>query len=406
MAAEYDVLIVDDDVMQANALAEVVSALGFSSRVLPDGARVLEEARRAKPRLLILDIIMPGTDGLSLCMKLKPDVLGWGGRIAVASGKDRTVEEPRAMKAGAELFLPKPYRVRDVKEALGQLLGSAPAERAPAPADLAVKIWGSRGRPVSGALMGSQYGTRTPCVSVGLASGDVYIFDGGSGLLDCGAALVKSNAPAATLMLTHYHAAHVEGLHACELLQRPGFELRVAGPMDPDTNLSELCQRLGAKAKVSSFFIEEREYRFSDRALMSTTFTNHPTTTLAYSLRLEGRKIVYCPDAELPAEDEVDVGNNFERLRQFAAGADLLLLDAARTPEDKAGPAGKGHSSWEEAVRLASEAGVRRLQLFHAGASYNDAKLAELEAAAKQAASERQSALECGYAKDGAVILL
>lgn len=396
MGAEYDVLIVDDDAMQAAALAEVLSALGFTSRVLPDGSRVAEEARRATPRLLILDIIMPGSDGLSLCMKLAPEVSAWGGRLVIASGKDRATEEPRAKKAGAELFIPKPYRVKDVKALMQQLLGApAPAGPKAGIPDLALKIWGSRGE-----------GGLTPCVSVGLSSGEVFIFDAGKGLLECGRALAQNRAKAATLLLTHYHPAHIEGLRDNAALQQPGFELRVAGPMDPDTSLSGLCRGIGAKAKLSSFLVEEREYRFSDQALMSSTFTNHPTTTLAYSLRLLGRKIVYCPDAELPAEDEVDVGNNFERLRQFAAGADVLFLDAACLPEERGASWAKGHSSWKEAVRLGAEAGARKLCLFHAGAAYTDHVLLAAENAAKEAAAEKLASLECFLAHDGAVVML
>jgi hypothetical protein len=52
-------------------------------------------------------------------------------------------------------------------------------------------------------------------------------------------------------------------------------------------------------------------------------------------------------------------------LRELAAGADVLVNDAQFTPEQLAQRKGWGHSSWLEGVRLAKDAGVRNLVLFH-----------------------------------------
>lgn len=400
MAADYDVLIVDDDPIQANLLRETLGDLGFSARVLPDGSRVIEEAGRAKPRLVIMDVIMPGIDGLSLCMKLQPLLSGWGANVVIASGKDRRREEPRALKAGAAAFLQKPFRLSDLRRELDKLLGPPGISPAAPSTVLAVRYWGTRG-PGPKATPASVFGSRGPCVSIGLASGEIYVFDAGTGIRPCAQALAAAQATSATLLLTHYHASHVEGLKGLALLGKPGFSLRIMGPLDPETNLAEFCGGLGAKATLQPFTLEEKSYRLGNDVRLSAIYTNHPSTTLAFAFETASRKIVYCPDADLPAEGEVEVGNSLERLRGFAQGADLLVFDSHFLPEDVAAGREEGHSSWPAAVRLASAAGVRRLSLFHVSNRYPDAKLIEMDGAAKRALASGPSSIQVGIAKEG-----
>ena len=403
--ASYDVLIVDDDPYQAHIVEEVVGGMGFSSRLLLEGARAFEEAKRAQPRLIVLDIIMPGADGLALCMKLKPELAAWGGRVLITSGKDRAKEEQRALRAGASGYLQKPYRVKELRAALEELLGTTRGPQAAPGVQVVVKIWGSRGP--GQAPAGSAYGTRTPCVSAGLASGEIYIMDAGTGIRECSAMLLSGRSSVAvTLLLTHYHPAHIEGLAGLPLLTQAGHAIAACGPMDPDTDLEALFKQPDTRATVKTTCLEEKSYRLTADTTLGVLHTSHPTTTLAFSLQTAGKKIVYCPDADLPAEGEVDVGNNVERLRQFATGADLLVLDAYFLPEDHAQGAGQGHSSWPASLRLAVDAGARRLCLFHAAAHYSDEQLAAAERAVREAAAGEMSSVECMMAKDGLAIEL
>ena len=402
---EYDVLIVDDDPFSANLLEDLVGSLGFSARCLLDPTLVADELRRAQPRLLVLDIVMPRVDGLSLCMDLKRLADALGCRIAVTSGKPREIEEPRAKRAGAVAFLKKPYDGEEVHATLLALLGARPPTRPPAGTDIVVKIWGSRGgAPKHG---GSVYGSKTPCVSIGLVSGEVLILDAGSGIHDCARSLLKHpEIRRATILLTHYHPEHVEGLRGLPLLDEPGFSLRFGGPRDVDTDLGAMVRGLGAKGPVDITLLDEEPYELEPGATLEVLFANHPTTTLAFALKAGSKKIVYCPDTELPAPDQRDLGNSVERLRQFALGADVLLLDSHFSPEDHVRSPKRGHSSWPAALRLAADAGARRLCLFHAAAAYSDADLAAQEAAAKEAADSQAATLDCAMAREGKVFKL
>ena len=398
--SEYDVLIVDDDPLCANFLEELMGSLGFSARCLLDPSLVVEELRRAQPRLLVLDIMMPGADGLSLCKDLKPLADALGCVIAVTSGKSRDVEEPRAKSAGAAAFFKKPYDSSEVHEKLLAVLGGRPSADRSAGSDVVVSVWGSRGGiPAHGA---SAYGVNTPCVSVGLASGEVLILDGGSGIQDCANSLLKRpEFRRASILLTHYHRGHVEGLRGLPFLKEPGFALRFAGPRDVDTDLGALVRELGAKGAVDSLFLEEQAYDLHPGAALEVMFANHPTTTLAFSIKAAGKKVVYCPDTELPAGDQYDASKRADRLREFSLGADLLILDSHFSPEDHERSPEKGHSSWKAALRIAVDAGARRLCLFHAAAAYSDTQLDALEAQAKEAADNEAIPIECALAREG-----
>ncbi|MBI4424000.1 MAG: response regulator [Elusimicrobia bacterium] len=402
--ALYDVLIVDDDPFQASLLEAKLACLGYACKVLMDGRRVLEEARSGRPPVVIMDIIMPGTDGLSLCKILKPVLDAWGGRIIVTSSKEREVEAPRALRAGAVAFLAKPYGLEPLRAALSGLLDAPQAKRSPPGAAVSLRIWGSRGAGRAPAAA-SVYGTKTPCISIDFGKDERLILDAGSGILDCAKELLaKPGRPAATLLLTHYHPAHVEGLAGLDLLTRPEARLRVGGPRDPDVDPRALLRSAGAKDGIEPFFLDESLYRLSEAAAVRTFFTNHPTTTLAFAVEANGRKVVYCPDSSLPGDGEADLTNNFDRIKQFVRGADLLLYDSHFSPKDAAGD--EGHSSWEAAVRLGVDAGVRRLLLFHASMSYSDSQVAALEAEARERVAEETTSLECGMARDGQLVEL
>jgi ribonuclease BN (tRNA processing enzyme) len=92
---------------------------------------------------------------------------------------------------------------------------------------------------------------------------------------------------------------------------------------------------------------------------VTARWLNHPQGCLGFRFETPAGTIVYATDNE-PGVPEFD-----RALRELAAGADVLVNDAQFTPEQMAHRKGWGHSSWLESVRLAKEAGVRNLVLFH-----------------------------------------
>ena len=118
----------------------------------------------------------------------------------------------------------------------------------------------------------------------------------------------------------------------------------------------------------------------------------HPGTTLAYRLTPKdgGASMAYVTDNELGSGGSYDMPPSWRTdLIKFLNGVDLLIHDAMYTPEELEQHRGWGHSSYEEAVALAADAGVKRLVLFHHEPEHDDRALDELVAAAQQVARRR-----------------
>ena len=125
---------------------------------------------------------------------------------------------------------------------------------------------------------------------------------------------------------------------------------------------------------------------------------NHPNGVWAYRVEHEGRSIVYATDTEHYAE--VD-----PKLAKLAQGADILIYDSQYTPEEYTGKAGRGgpkvgwgHSTFDEAARLARAAGVKKLVLYHHDPMQNDADVADKERRA------RELYANCEAAREGLVL--
>ncbi|MBI4423816.1 MAG: response regulator [Elusimicrobia bacterium] len=406
MSETVDVLIFEDDPDQA-ALAEVLlGTLGYTSRSLPDGAGALEAVGSLRPRLILLDIMMPGTDGLLLCRTLKSTPATSAIPVIITSGKSEAEERARAVRVGAEDFVQKPLDLERLAPPVRKALAQRPAAT-PVPAVRAT-FWGCRGLAPTPSAPGP-LGQHTSCVQLESASGDHVILDGGSGIARCWESLLarKMRPREVHLLLTHYHSDHIEGLMGLELARLPGIEVKVAGPDDVDVDLADLTRTLfGAPLATPPRLLQEKAYELAARTRLEALYTLHPSTTLAFALQMDGRKVVYCPDAEL-GDPSNPVFRDFERkLVRFADSADLLIHDAHFTPMDYANARGQGHSAWPSVLRVAALASVRRLALFHVSRAYDEAQVKALEEAVKAALSAEGRSFECFLAREGQAVEL
>jgi ribonuclease BN (tRNA processing enzyme) len=98
----------------------------------------------------------------------------------------------------------------------------------------------------------------------------------------------------------------------------------------------------------------------------------HPGGATGYRIQSPTACIVYASDHE--HGDEVYDAT----LRKYAAGADILIYDAQYTPEEYTKRQGWGHSTWLAGARIAREAGVRQLLLFHHDPGHDDVALDEI----------------------------
>jgi len=135
----------------------------------------------------------------------------------------------------------------------------------------------------------------------------------------------------------------------------------------------------------------------------------HPGTTLGFRLTpaAGGQSMAYLTDNELgPGGNYATAASWRKELVGFLAGVDLLIHDAMYTPQELSAHRGWGHSSYEEAVALAAEAGAKRLVLFHHEPEHTDETMDGLVAAARQAAMTRGAPSEVLAAQEGMKLTL
>jgi len=117
--------------------------------------------------------------------------------------------------------------------------------------------------------------------------------------------------------------------------------------------------------------------------------------------------MAYVTDNELGAGGQYDVPASWRRdFVAFLKGVDLLIHDAMYTPKELEQHRGWGHSTYEEAVTLAQDAGAKQLVLFHHEPEHSDEAMDGLVAAARKFATARGGSLKVEAAQEGMQVTL
>src|SRR2546425_532242 len=250
-----------------------------------------------------------------------------------------------------------------------------------------VTFWGTRGSiPTPGAHT-ARYGGNTPCVAVegsgggkGGGGGQLVILDAGTGIRALGRELVErqNGAVQAEILLSHAHWDHIQGLPHFKPFFAPGNAVRIWGSRQGTTSLEAILRQqmdpavfpvpldaLSAKLTVQQ--VEPGEFAVGTFRVQAMRL-RHPGTTLGYRLTpaAGGPSMAYVTDNELGPGGHYETAASWRKdFVAFLGGVELLIHDAMYTPEELEEHRGWGHSTFEEAVALAGDAGVKRLVLFH-----------------------------------------
>lgn len=259
-----------------------------------------------------------------------------------------------------------------------------------------ITFWGVRGSIPTPGPETVRVGGNTSCVEVRAGSA-LLVFDGGTGLRLLGKRLLAEMPITAHIFFSHVHWDHIQGfpffdpafvqgnsihLYGGQNLSRT-LEETLAGQMDHPSFPVHLTDMAATMTFNDLAFDETLEIPAGDgTALIRTAPGNHPNGVWAYRVDYEGKSVMYATDTE--HYDVID-----ERLATLAKDVDLLIYDSQYTPEEYAGTnprtskVGWGHSTFEEAVKLANAARAKRLVLFHHDPTQNDDAVDAKEARAR-----------------------
>lgn len=417
MAAQ--IIVVDDDPIVGSLTLELLNDAGFKAEWISDSLKATEAIKAAKPALVVLDILMPGLDGLTLLHRLKSDPETAGIRAIVVSGKAFEPDRQRALQYGAEAFIEKPYDVDAFGKKVTEILsgqGIAPSQQPRAAAalpaeraELKAAVWGFRAKESARSPASSKYGKNTPCVSVESPS-HLFIFDAGSGLPLLGNQLAREKKRSeAWLFLTGLAPERIEGLPLFAPLRDPSFTLHVSGANDPDKPLEDalsetLAPAFGAeppKATLELYELLEQSYEILPGVRVNAFYANHPGTTLGFVLQTEGRKIAYCPASEIYGEFGTALQDYDEKLGGLVRGCDILFHDGRWTEEDYKANRNQGHSSFMAAVEFAGKNKIKQLVLMNQDEAYGDDVLEKMVRDAEERVKAKGYALRVLTAREG-----
>ncbi len=105
------VLVVDDDAPLAEMLTIVLRQEGFESRMCARGDQAMDEFRAYKPDLVLLDLMLPGKDGIDVCKEIRAES---GVPIVMLTAKTDTIDVVLGLESGADDYIVKPFKPKEL----------------------------------------------------------------------------------------------------------------------------------------------------------------------------------------------------------------------------------------------------------------------------------------------------
>jgi phosphoribosyl 1,2-cyclic phosphodiesterase len=277
-----------------------------------------------------------------------------------------------------------------------------------------IHVWGSRGSIAVSGKEFVKYGGDTTCLEVIPSSGEVLIIDAGTGIRGLGNKLVKEKKLNINLLLTHAHWDHLSGFPFFTPIYHKESVIRVYGPQPTQVSLKKIVSKTmtspyfpiefeDINADISFLGMGNKNYAIGSVSV-STIPLSHPNEGVGYRLEDDGRSFVFLTDNELTHKHPT--GLDYKDYVEFARGADLLFHDAEFRKDEYKKTEGWGHSVYRDTVRLALDAGVKSLGLFHHNQDRTDAEVDRIVAESKKLVSSKGSKMKVFAVAEGMEIEL
>jgi phosphoribosyl 1,2-cyclic phosphodiesterase len=234
-------------------------------------------------------------------------------------------------------------------------------------------------------------GGNTSCLEVRVGE-HLIILDSGTGIRSLGRSLLQRDVRKATLLLSHTHWDHINGFPFFQPAFDPKRAFRIlAGHLGPETG--GIRQALSGQMTQPMFpvpletmraTLDFEDFQAGDRftldggIVVRTAPLQHPNGATGYRIEHGGRSFCYVTDTEHTP------GKPDERILALIEGCDLFVYDSTYTDEEFPAKVSWGHSTWQEGVRLARAANVRRYGIFHHDPDHEDPFMDQVEKDAQQ----------------------
>jgi two-component system response regulator MtrA len=140
-SAKGRILVVDDDASLAEMLTIVLRQEGFESRMVTRGDEAVEAFRSYRPDLVLLDLMLPGKDGIDVCKEIRAES---GVPIVMLTAKGDTVDVVVGLESGADDYVVKPFKPKELVARIRARIRrfDAPTQESLTIGDLAIDVAG------------------------------------------------------------------------------------------------------------------------------------------------------------------------------------------------------------------------------------------------------------------------
>ncbi|WP_374007697.1 MtrAB system response regulator MtrA [Leifsonia sp. LS-T14] len=118
------ILVVDDDTALAEMIGIVLRTEGFDPVFCEDGNLAVDTFRSAKPDLVLLDLMLPGLDGIEVCARIRAES---GTPIIMLTAKSDTADVVKGLESGADDYMVKPFNPKELVARIRTRLRPTPA---------------------------------------------------------------------------------------------------------------------------------------------------------------------------------------------------------------------------------------------------------------------------------------
>lgn len=119
--AEPLILLVDDEPSIRETVSFILEMEGYRVVTAENGEEALDQIRRLQPPVVLLDAMMPRRDGFDVCRTVKSDPKLAQTKIVMLTALGQKADQERAMAAGADFYVTKPFDEEDLLTLLGRL---------------------------------------------------------------------------------------------------------------------------------------------------------------------------------------------------------------------------------------------------------------------------------------------